>query len=156
VAAFHVDDVDSLVGSFGAFYSPRPSADDEDMEMESEGAGTGGGSSSISTKQRIAKGQSAKCRASMMRRCMDPDASAFTTTTAVQTAIDGVQKLMQQGHVDISDGLARLNDLNNREKELLVTEVRARRERTREERKAEEEDNKSDAASSNTRDYKRR
>jgi hypothetical protein len=58
-----------------------------------------------------------------MRRCMDPDASAFTTTTAVQTAIDGVQKLMQQGHVDMSDGLARLNDLNKRKDELLVSEV---------------------------------
>jgi hypothetical protein len=92
----------------------------------------------------------------MMRRCMDPDASAFTTTTAVQTAIEGVQELMQQGHVAMSDGFARLNELNSREKELLVTEVRARRERTREERKAEEEDNQSDAASSNPRDSKRR
>jgi hypothetical protein len=48
---------------------------------------------------------------------MDPDASAFTTTTAVQTAIDGVQKLMQQG-LDMSDGFARLNDLNKRKDEL--------------------------------------
>ena len=55
------------------------------------------------------------------------------------------------------EGLGRLNDLNKRKKELLVTEVRARRERTREERKAkEEEDNQSDAASSNPRDSKRR
>ena len=67
-----------------------------------------------------------------------------------------VLQLMQQGHVGMSDGFARLNELNKRKEELLLTEVRARRERTREERKAEEEDNKSDAASSNPRDYKRR
>ena len=125
---------------------------DEEMQEAAEGAGACGGSSN----QQQVDGSNSKYRASLMRRCMDPDASAFTTTTAVQTAIDGVQKLMQQGHVDISDGLARLNDLNKRKEELLLTEVRARRERTREERKAEEEDNKSDAASSNTRDYKRR
>ena len=82
---------------------------------------------------------------------MDPDASAFTTTTAVQTAIDGVHELMGKGHVDVKDGLSRLKDLDQRKDELKDQEVRAHRERTREERKAEEEDNKSDAASSSPR-----
>jgi hypothetical protein len=31
--------------------------------------------------------------------------SAFTTTTAVHTAIDGVQELMGKGDVDMSEGL---------------------------------------------------
>jgi hypothetical protein len=128
--------------------------DDDKRQAEFEGAGAGGGSSSI-IEQRLIEGQSAKCRASLMRRCMDPDASAFATTTAVQTAIEGVQELMRQG-LDLMERLGRLNELNKRKDELLVSEVRARRERTREERKAEEEDNQSDAASSNPRDSKRR
>jgi hypothetical protein len=136
VAASPVDDLDSLVGSFDAF-SPRPSANDDKMQAEFEGAGAGGGSSS-SIEQRLVQGQSAKCRASLMRRCMEPDVSAFKTTTAVQSAIDGVQELMQQG-LDLMEGLGRLNDLNKRKDELLVSEVTQRKDELQQVKRARDE-----------------
>jgi hypothetical protein len=96
---------------------------DEEMQEAAEGAGACGGSS---TQQQV-EGSNAKYRASLMRRCMEPDIDEFKTTEQVQAAIEGVHELMGKGHVDVKDGLSRLKDLDQRKDELKDQEQQVKR-----------------------------